>query len=542
MKSIVLILAATICLAQSGVSIRGRVVNAVTAQPLRSLPVVIYGEGGNLTVLSDANGNFAANNLPPGLTRISCQSKHFPALLGVDLSAVSLDLKAGAQISDLVLKLSPPGTISGTVSNDRKEPVQNCAVMAVPKSSMRTYLRHAWNREATTDDRGRYRILGLSADRYFVAVECNESLPVRRPLSQDWAEPRESWLPVFYPDSPERSAAAALRLMPGAEISGIDFALRRTAVGSLHGTLQPAARPDLLLLEVIPTGSQSNADFAPPEQYIQPGSATFDIQYILPGTYTLRATVTDNDSRVFSYSSADVNIDSKQTEQVVLATKPALTLHGQFVASADMNATGSPPQETSIVLEQKASDQSFARSANVAEDGSFTLTGLLPGTWTASINSRDKQSVEAIVLGAHASEGSEIEIRECEVGPLKIVAARAVGGTVTVTLEEATPQGPTRVLIYPVLRGAIDPARTLSHLVVSNGSAQLPSLAPGEYFAFAVNDGVRNTRPIANILAARAETFSFQEGASQTIKIRALSTDDILQLALEYLQNPTDPF
>jgi hypothetical protein len=59
----------------------------------------------------------------------------------------------------------------------------------------------------STDNKGRYRISGLSADRYFVAAECDESLPVQRPLSKDWAAPRESWLPVFYPDSPDRSGA-----------------------------------------------------------------------------------------------------------------------------------------------------------------------------------------------------------------------------------------------------------------------------------------------------------------------------------------------
>jgi hypothetical protein len=117
-----------------------------------------------------------------------------------------------------------------------------------------------------------------------------------------------------------------------------------------------------------------------------------------------------------------------------------------------------------------------------------------------------------------------------------------VGGTITGTLEDATPPGPMRVLIYPFRGGAIDPARTPSWMVVRNGRFQFSSVAPGEYFAVAVNDGVRNTRPIANILATQAETFCGQEGVTQAAKVRVLSNDDILQMALEYLQNPAQPF
>jgi hypothetical protein len=44
--------------------------------------------------------------------------------------------------------------------------------------------------------------------------------------------------------------------------------------------------------------------------------------------------------------------------------------------------------------------------------------------------------------------------------------------------------------------------------------------------------------PIANILAARAEIFSVQEGVTQAIKVRVLSKNDILQMALEALTEP----
>jgi hypothetical protein len=451
MKSIGLLFAAGICLAgqvtsdeagsASGTaSIRGKVVNAMTGQPLRSLPVEISGQGGDVTVFSDADGSFAADHLRPGFTHVSTKSKQFPGILGIDVSSALVEVKAGEPISDVVIKLVPAGSISGTVRNDHREPVQDCAVQAISKAALATYGRQAWNHDSTpTDDQGHYRISGLQAGRYFVTTVCNESLPVRTSLSKDWAEPRESWEPVFYPDSSGRFGAGALTLMPGAEMTGIDFQLRRTAVGSLHGKLRRAAgRPDLVQLEANRKGSEGGDDFATPDQFVQADSETFDIQYVLPGLYELRASSGDWNRGTFSFGGVDAKVDSKQNEPVVLEMKTGLAVRGQLVVSDDTDTGGSAATKgTSVVLEWKAGGRAMSRFAEVAEDGTFLLTALFPGRWQVSVRGRERKNVQAVEMGARQMEGSEIEIAEGDTGLLKIMAGRAGGGTVAGVLEGA---------------------------------------------------------------------------------------------------------
>ncbi len=304
-----------------------------------------------------------------------------------------------------------------------------------------------------------------------------------------------------------------------------------------------------MLLEVNRQGSQAGDDFAPPDQLVQADSETFDVQYVLPGQYDVRAYSAEYNAGAFAFGSVDVKVDSKQNEPVVVEMNPGLAVRGQLVVVDDTDPSNSPATKgTSIVLESKSGHNAIGRSAQVADDGTFLLSGLFPGRWKVSLRGREKRYVRAVEMGARQMEGSEVEIAEGDAGPLKIRAGRVGAGTVGGVLEgagsgggaAAAGRGQVRVLLYPVRAGAIDLTRDVGQASVRDGRFQMGSVAPGEYFSLAVDGRMLGPRAIANLMAPRAETFFVEDGVTKNVKVRVLTGEEILEMAMEYLRNPGD--
>lgn len=535
-------------------SIRGKVINAITGEPLKNMPVTIFGDAFSRTALTGPDGEFVAKDLQPGIVQIRTQYPRFPGILGIDLSSVSMELKKGEDRGDVVVKLTPAGSISGTIRNDQNEPVQECSV-GVESITTRRFSPEVGFRnsvETETNDQGEYRIENLPADRYFVLARCSESIPVQRVLSKDWDEPRESWLSVFFPDSQERSGATAVTVTPGNETSGIDFRLRRTRVGSLRGSLKyPASvRPSLLQLSLIPRENNQSEDPWPLGQMIQEDAREFHLQYIPPGLYKLLITPLNFEPATSCYATLDVQIDAGRTQTLSVEMQPGIVVHGELISATDNEANNSTLNERNWVVLSPAEAQARSHTAQIASDGTFTVNSLTPGKWTVTVGLREQNQIpQSITWGDREIEGNEILISESQTGPLRILVGPRTGGSVVGTLRKVAgamgsdselAQHSLKAYLYPVRDGRIDANRTPSQVAVSSGQFHVDHLLPGEYFAFAVNGSVRNVRPIANLMVARAETFFVQDGAAQKITAPVLSSDDIFQAALQYLQGSSN--
>ncbi|MBV9502855.1 MAG: carboxypeptidase regulatory-like domain-containing protein [Acidobacteriaceae bacterium] len=532
-------------------SIRGRVINAITGEPLKNVPVRISGDKTELTAVSRPDGQFIAENLQPGIIHVSAQSPQFPGMLGINLDSASIALKRGEDRADVVLKLTPGGAISGTVRNDRNEPVQSCSVGADSVMPSPIPQENEIRSSAHTNDKGEYRI-DLAAGRYFVAVKCSESIALKRPLSQDWDEPQESWLPVFYPDNPEPSGRASITVRPSSEASGIDFHLRKTRVGSVRGSIKypPSAHASLLEAELIPKGSAPNEDHWALSQSIQADSRDLHMQYIPPGLYTLWIVTTSDPPERYLYGSLDVEVESGRTQTVSVEMRPGIVVHGSVVSQIHSeNQSHAASEKRSIYFERERARAS--RFAEIQDDETFTVAGLDPGTWSVSLAGPDhSRVVQSIAWGGHEIEGNKIVISADQTRPMRILVGPSNGGVVTGSVQNTAAaagsdsesfQRPLRAHVYPVRDGQIDPARTPIHVVLRGGQFHADHVSSGEYFAFAIDENIHDVRPIANLLAPQAETFLVQDGATQTVAIPVLSRDQILQAALQYLEGSSGP-
>ena len=294
-------------------AITGQVVDATTGRPV----------GGALVVLEDRPpgsprarqsfaqvttpaGRFAFRELLPSEGYLLTATKDGYLDGGYQRSdprgpSAPLSLNGDQWLRDVRVTMSPPGAISGTVVDERGEPIVGAHVRVLPQvliSGRTQWLAGAVSR---TDDRGFYRIAGLSPGKYLVSVpSVQATLPasatIRPPgamagtsmadlkaagdaaraerlvvdvgggqqlvVGRYTAPPaptldgqRMAYGIAFYPNVGRPSDAAPIDLRVGESRSSVDFQLQPTRTARVSGVVQgPQEAVGNRLLRLIPVG------------------------------------------------------------------------------------------------------------------------------------------------------------------------------------------------------------------------------------------------------------------------------------------------
>ena len=167
---------------QADGAISGVVLDGTTALPVAGATVMLvyprpgYAQPFRYTFQTDNQGRFVFTDLPAatdcGLT--VTKSGYAPGAYGAAGSGIGssarLALLKGQWLRNVTITIWRHGGISGTVTDERGEPVVGALVRALAQIRMAGLTRLAAGPIATTDDRGRYRIGRLPAGAYLVYV------------------------------------------------------------------------------------------------------------------------------------------------------------------------------------------------------------------------------------------------------------------------------------------------------------------------------------------------------------------------------------
>jgi carboxypeptidase family protein len=180
--------------------ILGQVVDAATARPLPGAIVTLTtslsfqttgvlpaelievppgAPGVPLRVITDAEGRFLFRDLPKG--RYSFSASAVGYLAGgygqrrVGGPSLSLELEAGEKVLDAVFRLAKAAAVSGTVLDEAGEPVVGVMVRSFRRAFTGGRIRWGPFTTTLTDDRGMYRISGLSPGDYAIGVMSSTS-------------------------------------------------------------------------------------------------------------------------------------------------------------------------------------------------------------------------------------------------------------------------------------------------------------------------------------------------------------------------------
>jgi len=332
--------------------ILGRVIEAGSGLPIRGAIVRISGreEGRQFAaVITDSEGQFVFSGLPAGPYNLwASRTGHADGSYGQrrpdEPRDELLTLKENERRGDVTLRVWRHGAISGTVVDDRGEPVVGLALRAYRRDFVggRPHLGTSTG-QATTDDRGEYRIPRLIAGEYVVAIP-NDSRTAPAALIESFENLRRG-------GGNRQEVMAIAGVMADAGVSmgpAGDPSVRRIG-RSLYGGSQPAI-------------SSSSGLFVYPTQFYAGSMAAASARAI------------------------DVRAGQDVTG-IDFAVKPVRTVQisGQLIDErgpvAKMAIRLLSPNTTSFEREMTAP----ANVTITGEDGRFTFAGIAPGSYLLSV-------------------------------------------------------------------------------------------------------------------------------------------------------------
>ncbi len=292
-----------------GYSVTGRMVCADTQKAARFAQVTLisassqdgnFGPGRRAFARTDLDGNFTIANVSPGdyyvtgalpgyvnqaqLVQTTLNSGADPgaALAGVPFIHVS----AGG--ASTLLSLQRGGVVAGTVQWDDGTPAAGVNVAALLAPTVSTpgstsqgarYLGGFGGNQ--TDDRGRFRLSGLTPGSYFVSASVQAPAP-QRPGDRGYS--RTLSLNVYAPNKVRRSDATPIAVGSGEERNDLSLTIGLAGMHTVSGIVSASAA-------AVRSGSASLTDQTDSSLSRNSGIASdgsFVIPYVPPGTYTLR--------------------------------------------------------------------------------------------------------------------------------------------------------------------------------------------------------------------------------------------------------------
>lgn len=158
--------------------ISGVVTDATTGLPLDGVLVSLSGgrpgPAGRPQQMTDPRGRFVFTHLVPASYTISAAKlgyldggyRRLPGLT----SSTPLGVRDGEWFPKADVELWKTASMTGTVLDDQGDPVVGVPVRALMKVRVAGRVRHAAGPSTVTDDRGRYRLSGLTPGEYIVHV------------------------------------------------------------------------------------------------------------------------------------------------------------------------------------------------------------------------------------------------------------------------------------------------------------------------------------------------------------------------------------
>jgi len=299
-------------------SLGGTVVNSVTSEPIRRAMVQAAPTNGPevRSVLTDSEGRFEFSGLPESEVTVLAHKPGYFSTAELNPSDFQPEIVHLADdTAPLTLKLLPEAVIAGHVATARGDSIEDTPVRIFREVISNGYRHWELKGQATTEEDGHFRMVGLTPGRYLVAAGPN--LPSVR-AAQSRGARKEGFATMFYPGVPDMDAASPFVLTGGQQVIA-DFALKLEPVYQVSGTLVG-----------FPTGAGVGVQFASKSGEVIPSPIDVDMQSgkfhgaIPGGTYTLQARGSDSSGRL---SATDLPlIVNGDIEGITLSLGSSLTM------------------------------------------------------------------------------------------------------------------------------------------------------------------------------------------------------------------------
>jgi hypothetical protein len=475
--------------------------------------------------ITDASGRFQLA-VDPGRYAMSVTRNGYArqtmGMAGSAKPASMITLSCRTEVTELRFTMTPQGLIIGTVVDEDNEPVANATVEAFSYHTVSQGSRIRIAGSARTDDRGKYRIFGISPGRYYVAARMQDfsGLPTAQEKQQ------MSYVRTYYPGTSHASAAAPVQVVPGQE-NEADIAISKVPTVHISGKLLGDHRPRGVRIVAYPANHPSWDPGQIDSGEADDKTGDWAIQGLQPGAYTLVSDRIDNGVRdgvrlTVSIGTKNIdNLDLVLSRYPDLAGKVAVAGGGQLPPAIKVALQ---PREALASMGygsvQPNAGGEFFLKATTPDLADIIVSNLPPGYFVKSVTVAGREVSETgIELGLGGSRSVEI-----------VISPNGATLEGSISDEEDKPSAGAMIVLVPSPgRRRLKSAYYIA-TADQNGGFTLRGIRPGEYIAVAWDslDSFDYTDPeVLEIAEKQGQTLKLEEGGRK-IQLRALPAQSLL--------------
>jgi len=487
-------------------SLEGVVVNVATNEPIpRAVVLISTGTGQNSktysTLTANSDGRFVIHAISPGTYTLTVARAGYATPF-----AKSLALAAGQVITDIVVKMTQFGVISGRVLDQNGDPIPEAIVFA----SKATYAngQRSLNtvKRVLANDLGEYRLFGLLPGRYFVNASGSGTT-----ITGD------IYSPMFYPSTIDSAGASSIVVRPGADSSGIDFALPLRRPSRVRGRVIDATTglaPKTANVILRPQGGgtlvRNNGT------QLQ----SFDFTGLTPGSYRLTASINGGGTVAMP-----IEVGSTDIDNLVIPIPPPVSIHGRFAIEGRSN---SELNTLHVQVLLRAVNGPDLRSAFVTPEGAITISNLPVGdSYRLEISGMPETwYVRMARFGEVDALNSAVRMEDVANSELLILASPNSGTLdCLVNDERQRPNSGVTVVLVPNGSGRQRSDLYRSAKTDTSGRVHFEGIAPGDYRVFAwdeIEGGSWQDPEVIQLYEARGEPVHFGENTKTSVTLKAI--------------------
>ncbi len=536
--------------------ITGKVLNAITGEPVRKATVSLQPAGGQqggggqtrgLSAATDNAGAFVFENVNPGNYRLSGEKTGFIRSnfggRGGGAIGAQLAIAAGTEKAEVIVRITPQGIVSGRILDEDGEPMEGVSIQLLrPQyfASQRRIMGAAGNQ---SNDRGEFRVTNVAPGKYYLLIQRmnNSNMPLQQG-KEEFGYPR-----LFFPGVEAIEQAQRVEVGAGQEVANLQMALRKVRVyrvrGHVPGIAAPAAQQpgaqaarrggNGMVIQLRPDGGSSDMmgpGFGPGMGGGQVrADGSFEIAGVSPGAYKLTLS-SFGEGRPKVVGSLKLSVGNDDVDGVVLAPSPLVSFQGKIVIEGDRTAVNMK----SVRLQLMSTDMGgmgFNPPIEVAEDGSFAATELSQDKYRITVTPGAAAYVKAITVGGQNILDTAFDLSGGGGGAMEVLLSTKIA-TINGTVEKQKPDdAPGSVVIVKVgpnseltLLSSASGQSALAR-VDESGKFSVANLPPGEYKLIAFEEVDLATASDPEFLKKfedRAATVKIGEGESKSATIKQI--------------------
>ena len=492
----------------SAFRISGRVIDAVSGQPLASAVVAIDSSNppnspnapdSTRVEVTAADGSFIFADVLPGKYVLSARHRGYigQTYQQHESFTTAIAVGLGFESENLIFGLRPGASISGEISDESDDPIRHADVMLFHQTFVGGKRRTLLIQRTATDDEGHYRFAHLIPGTYFVGVAVQPWYAqhnVRHRVKQESQDIAEGGLqplteqnqnldvvyPVsFFANASDLAGAAAITLRSGdTEIA--DFRMR--PVPALHllvktSVADPGQGEQVQVMQPLAEDSAVPV----PVGFAQVAPGLVEVTGVPPGHLNLGVNTSHGNEWTRRSQSVQVSSDAEID----------VTQNGSTVVVSGilkMEDASPLPQPARVMLRSFANGQAFDTTVSATGEFSFKNSPVETGDYELIIIEPQALFIRNLSSSGAKTSGRSFQIATAQDVNVTITAARGSAKITGIALKNDKP-APGAMIVLAPLDLKSNPALFRRDQADSDGTFALNFVVPGRYTLMAIEDG-----------------------------------------------------